>query len=201
MELKNLFKNILKNKLLLTVFVLIGGIFCLFYTLLPSKYYATGSFLITRKVNPAEKDFFTYEGYYGQQTALSFTKTVAALFESEDVFNRALKKMNINIDETSLRKLSKKIRVTNPGPQLVTLQIKENTQSNAVKNWEAVSESAIEITNEANKNGDSLLGISKLSAEPIVKGQYKPVALMVLSGMVAGFCIYVVFFYLKEYIK
>lgn len=201
MELKEFFQNILKNKALLAAFIALGLIIGTIYILMPPKYYATGSFLITRRVSPEEQEFFTYEGYYGQQTALSFTKTVTALIESEDVLSKSLSNMNLSVNQNSLRNLSKKVKVTNPGPQLITLQIKEESQENALKTWEAVSNSTIKTAQQTNMQGDPLLGISKISEQPVIKMQYKPLIPIISAAALSGVCLYLIIISLKEYSK
>jgi len=199
MELKDFIKNILKNKLLLIVSILLGVMMGVIYLALPPKYIATGSFMVIRKANTQRSGFFTYEGYYNQQTALSFTETVTALMESEDVLSKTLGKMAIDVNKNSLRKIQKKIKVKNPGPQLVTLQVKEKSNDLTLKTWEAISEVTTQTAQEANIEGDPSLGIAKVSAQPVIKKQHKPALPIILGGAILGLTVYIFFVSVKEY--
>lgn len=200
MELKVLINILYKNALQVVVFLLIGAVGGATTFILPQKYTATGSFYVKRTIQNSS-DFFTYEGYYGQQTALAYANTVFALLESTDLKSMTLKKLGTEVNEQTLRKLHKKTDIKKTAPQLVSLTVKDFSPSEAAVVWNALSESLLETTYEINKNGDSALSISKISEEPVVKQTYNNLWLNLSAGAVLGFVFGAFSLALKEYLR
>jgi capsular polysaccharide biosynthesis protein len=199
-EIKEIIKTIKKRKRMLALVGILGaalGIFVYFY--IPS-YIATGSFYVTRTTQKESPEYFTYEGYYSQQTALAYTNTVIALLESHDLKSKTLRTLDLPIDERRLRKLDKNAKVKKSGPQLVTLTVKGKTKRNALDTWLAMSENLLNTVIETNKEGDSSLKVLKITEQPIMKEGYRSIQLNILAGFGLSSSLAAFIVILKEYL-
>ncbi len=201
MELKDILKTLKENKKLLLIGITIGILAGYSFFLLPQKYIASGSFYITRKTEEMSQEFFKYEGYYSQQAALSYTNTIAALFESLDITSKSLEKLNISTNEKNLRKYQKRINVVKAGPQLITLTVKEENFNLAKDFWNTLADTTINESLEMNKNGDTNLNVSKVSKEPVVKEAYKSLPLDIVLGGILGGVFSLLYAAVNEYLK
>jgi capsular polysaccharide biosynthesis protein len=201
MELREIIKILIKYKVALVISVAIGILGGIAFFISPKIYYATGSFYIKRAVDTTRFNYFAYEGYYAQQTGLSYTNTVTALFESPDVRFEALNRLNFPTDGEGLRKYSKMIKVKKMGPQIITLTVK-GVNPEEIKNlWDSVSDTTISKNTQININGDPLLSISKISDSPIIKESYRPLWLCIISGAVVAPSLLTLFIALRRYFK
>ncbi|MBP7785922.1 hypothetical protein KA062_01560, partial [Patescibacteria group bacterium] len=139
MEFREIFKKIRKNRQVLSLCALIGLITGVLIHFLPSNYTASGSFYITRKEDNSES-FFTYEGYYSQQTASTYTNSVVALAESEDVKKQVLNKLDLPEDGYNIRKISKSMSVKKTGPQIINIALKDKDLNRAKTIWENIAD-------------------------------------------------------------
>jgi uncharacterized protein involved in exopolysaccharide biosynthesis len=200
MEIKELISAYTKEKNLLVGLLMVGLIISLIAYLLPTKYISTGSLIVTRNTQGSD-DYFTYEGYYAQQTARFYTDAAESLLESEDVRKKALEKIGIEPDKFSLRKLKKDIRTKRDNNQVLILETKDYEENMAATKWHAVAESLIELSISANKENDPDLNIVKISAIPITKQAYKSVWVYLLVGAAGGLLFGLVKVSYSEYLK
>lgn len=202
MELKEIIKFYRKNlKFVVISSLLLACLGVLAYFYLPLKYQAAGSVFVKRVVYPYSEDHFTYEGYYGQQAAVSYTDSVIGLIKSVDVQSKALTKLGMKISEESLRQLDKKTRISKSGPQIVTIFIKDKQPLRAGEVWQALVDSTIETANQLKSGGDPYMNVSKVSTEPIVKEGYKSLPIYCLAGLVLGFFFSTFFLAVKTYLS
>ena len=179
--IKVYFKQILAGSL---VGILVG---VAAYLIIPQTYNATGSFYVERSVETSNIDrFFTYEGYYSQQTAQSFTNTLLAMFESDDIKSQALEGLGQKVSEQSLRKLSKSMRIKKAAPQLITLTVKNRAAKEAEATWNALTEQTLSTANNLNRNGDSKIKILQLNVAPVVKESFRSIYLNIILGFLFG---------------
>lgn len=157
------------------------------YFLIPAKHLATGSLFIRRSIYPYSDNHFTYEGYYGQQAAMSYANSIIGLVESDDIKALALKQLSIEINEQNLRKFDRKIKTVKAGPQLVELVIKEKSSDEAKKLWNAVADSTINVMNGISRQNDPFVGVIKVSEEPITTQTYRSIPICVVTGAGLGF--------------
>lgn len=194
-------KNLKKYKtfLLLTTIlgILIGGV--LGY--ITEKYIAEGSFYVGRRIDPNQAMFFTYEGYYNQQTALSYTNTAVALIESTDVKKLTLEKLDIEVGEETLREFGNIMKVKKSGPQLITVTVKGSSTIRAFELWNSLINSFLETAEKLNKNTDPNLAIQKVSPAPIVRQSLLPLVSLPIAGGMLFLLISVFLVSLKEYLK
>jgi len=173
MELKEIFKFFGREKIKLLITFLVGGILGVgVFFLIPDKFVAKGTFYISRTPEEKEKEY-TYSGYYGQQTSIMYSKTIRGILEDTSFRAKVLEQLKIPFTDKDLRKLKNKTRIKDEGPQLVAVEIKDNSQKAALEIWETVAENLREISIEINKNGDSNLYLKKLSENPAVQKSYR----------------------------
>jgi len=200
MEAKEIIKKLKKYKIQFIIFSILGGALGLGICFLPPKYISSGSFYVKRSIS-SERSFFTYEGYYGQQTALSYTNSVMALAESIDLKKVVIEKLGMEVDEESLRRISKMIKVRKTGPQVISITVKANSINMAEDMWNKLSETLLDTTYEINKGGDSNLMVVKVSDKPVIKQSYRSMLLFGFCGLLISSTLYLLFVCIKEYLK
>jgi capsular polysaccharide biosynthesis protein len=200
MEIKDVYKKIIKHKKNLALSLLGGTLLGIILYSLPSRYVASGSFFVNRKINP-ENGYFTYEGYYGQQTALAYTNSILALMESVDIKKMVLESNNMQLNSKNINTLNKIIKARKTGPQVISLTVKGKTYEEAKKLWNSVSDITIATTYQINRKGDENLSISPLSPQPMVALSYKSIYLYTLAGTLFSLATALFIITLKEYFK
>jgi capsular polysaccharide biosynthesis protein len=200
MELRTIIKKIKKYKLSLLASLVVGALLGIGIYFLPPKYVATGSFYIKRGISN-QTGYFTYEGYYSQQTALAYTNSVIALLDSLDVKKMVLDKMKIESTEKNLRWLSRIISVKKTGPQLISVTVKGKTYAQAQTIWNKLSETLLVTTFQLNKDSDPNLMVTAVSSQPVVKTTYKSLVLFGTAGVLLSLTLFSFFICIKEYLK
>lgn len=200
MEIKEIIKKIRRNRLLLGISCFLGLLAGFVFFTLPPTYTASGSLYVSRKAENSEA-FFTYEGYYSQQSAITYTNSVVALAESTDVKEQILKSLEIPINTPSLRKLNKSVIVKKTGPQIININVKDKDFDKSQKIWEELSKSIIETSKNINEDGNDNLSVVKVSDKPLIRENYKPPLIIGLAGLLLGFSIGLLIISLKEYFR
>jgi capsular polysaccharide biosynthesis protein len=186
MELKDIVRFINNNiKIILGSGFLLALLGMAAYFLIPDRYYSEGSFYIHREVEVGVEGHFTYEGYYGQQTAMAYTNTVIALFDNINIKQMVLRELDIAATERNLRELDRKLRTKKPAPQLIVLTIKANSPDEAEKVWRSFSNNTINTAQILNASGDPLLQITQLEG-PVTKTGYKNILVNIFGGFAVG---------------
>lgn len=202
MEIKEIIKLVkTKTKIIFLVSLLFTVFGVGMYYGIPPKQTATGSFFIKRTVEEPSPEFFSYEGYYAQQAALSYSNTLSALFESVDIRSKALKSLDIPVNDKTLRKYGRQIKVKNVGPQVVTLTIKGDNTAQVVNFWAALSNSVLETTKALNQEGDKSITVTPLISEPIVQMTFSNVYANAIAGALFGFLVAVVSLSFASYLR
>jgi len=200
MELKKIIKTIEKNRPLLITATFIGLVLGIIFYFLPSKYISSGSFYVSKKTDKS-LDFFTYEGYYAQQSAITYTDSVITLAKSVDIKKDVLEKMNQLINEKNLRELNKSIKIKKAGPQIISLEIKGRTYELAEETWTKFSESLIKKSEEMNENSDEKLVVNTVSEKPLTRKAYRSPWAFGATGVLAGLALGILVMCGKEYFK
>lgn len=195
-----MYKKLIKHRTNLILSLIIGALLGIIFYFLPSKYVASGSFFVNRKID-TKSGFFTYEGYYGQQTALSYTNSILSLMESVDIKKMVLESNKIPLNSKNMNMLNRIISVRKTGPQVVFLTVKGRTYEEAKRLWNSVSNITIAAAYEINTNGDENLSISPVSPQPLVGLPYKSIYLYGIVGTLISFSLASCFICLKEYFK
>lgn len=200
MEIKDVYKKLIRHRTNLMLSLLAGALLGIIFYFLPSKYVASGSLFVNRKIG-AENSFFTYEGYYGQQTALSYTNSILSLIESVDVKKMVLESNKMPLNSKNMNMLNRIVSVKKTGPQVIYLTVKGKTYEEAKRLWNSVSNVTVAAAYEINRNGDEKLSISPISPQPLVGLPYKSIYLYGVVGVLISFTLASFFICLKEYFK
>ncbi len=169
----------------------------------PVYFRASGILFVNRE---AEKkvvgnNYYTYEGFYRQQTAERFTDTVVGLLKSEVILAGAGKSLGLAVDHNGLKRLSGATEVRKAAPQLVKLEVKQKTGEQATKLWQALAKEGIEKVKTLGAGEDSRLLLSQVTSEPLVNAvSPDPLLDTVVAsglGLVAGLFV----LSLKEYLQ
>jgi capsular polysaccharide biosynthesis protein len=200
MELREIIIKIKKQKLILIFASLVGFLMGLIIYYLPQKFISSGALYVSRKIN-SSADFFTYEGYYAQQTALNYTNSVLALIESKDIQKELLEKMGEPVNEKNLRELKRDIKVKRTGPQVILVEIKNETPEKSKETWKNLSDIVISKSEELNKEIDNNLKIFTISKEPSIEETYKNLLLFSFAGLIIGGALGLIIISFKEYSK
>jgi capsular polysaccharide biosynthesis protein len=201
MELFEALNFINKNKKSILLVTLLFGLIGLgTYFILPKKYLATGSFYIQRSTENSGGKYFTYEGFYGQQTALTYANTFIGFLESENTKKKALQTLGVPATESTLRKLGKQIDVKKSAPQIILLSVKDKEPLGAENLWNFIALDSLTTVKNLNQTGDAALQISQIGS-PVVKEQYSNMILNVFAGLGAGFLLGVFGAAFSQYLK
>lgn len=167
--------------------VLLGGAFLslaavLISLVLPKTYKASLTLYVQQQPQSSPGEFYSYDGYYAQQTAERFTRTVAGLLQDPGIVKTAAEKSGYPTDQRSLRAFSRAIKVRETAPQLVFLSVFKESSPSARKLVAALSAAAIQKVEILNKEGGGRLRVSPLDQEPLWEEQ---VSYPLLNGLVA----------------
>jgi len=186
-----------KNEILLTIFIglLLGTI----YYYLPKNYYTSGTLYITRKVEQNSAEYFKYEGYYGQQAAISFTENVISVLESTDIQSKTLSEMKNEVTKVNLLKLKRNVTIKKSSPQVITITTKDATSKRSNEIWNNIVNISIKNIEEINNaSGDPYLKITKIG-EPLTTQNYYPLYICAIVGAGISFFVYLSLVVLKSY--
>jgi capsular polysaccharide biosynthesis protein len=200
MELRDIIKKFKKHRQTLILSVIAGSVVGMLFSLIPAKYISSGSLYIKRSVEPSNV-FFTYEGYYAQQAAQSYTNSLVALIESQDVKKVTLENMGVTATDKNLRKLDKAVKVKKSGPQVVTVSVRDQNFEHSQKLWLTLTQSVIEASKRLNENGDKNISVDTISNAPIIKETYRSLPIFSLAGVMFGLSAGLLIISLKEYLK
>lgn len=202
MEINLLIKLIKKFNKITTFSMIIGALLGLVIYLLPDSYLASGSIYVGR-VADKNTGFFTYEGYYSQQTAIAYSNSVLALLQSTDLVKDTLVFLEKPVNDYNLWQLKKDIVVKKAGPQtqVINITTKGTSQADAIKTWNIVYSNLDKYTSQINTQSDPALQIYKISEVPVIKKEFKSLPLFVLFGVVSGFCFALTVILGKYYLK
>lgn len=202
MELKELTQFIKQNLKAMSAISMVSMILGIaVYLVIPARFIASGSLFISRQVETSPDKYFSYEGYYSQQTAQSYAGTFIALLESTDVKSKALELTGKSADATTLQKLSKIMQVKKDGPQLVNLTVTNWDKDETEKTWKALANSALEFSINLNKNSDPFLHVSIVDNAPIVRTEYKNIFINIVVGYGIGMLLSGVILALRKYLQ
>lgn len=134
-------------------------------TILPNQYTAKGLLVVTRRADAPSKEVFTYEGYYAEQNAGTYTTTFLAILQSPNNLASA--------DNTiDAKKLARLVKAKREGTQAIVLAVKGQTPQDAVNLWNKVADSAIQTHTKLQASADPLLEVSKTPNSPVTLKTY-----------------------------
>ncbi|GIW69384.1 MAG: hypothetical protein KatS3mg101_0131 [Patescibacteria group bacterium] len=201
MELREILKKLNTRKKELLILTVSGGILGIIATFIPGKYVAEGYYFIGRVADKPSNEFFTYEGYYAQQTAQSYTNTAIALLESENIKSAVLGDLKLAVTDNNLRKLSRTYKVYKKGPQVVSLAVADYNNEKTLKIYDSLSKRFLEAGEKITNASDENIKVLPISEEPVVKRDQRPLPNYLFSGLLIGLAFSLLKFSFKEYIK
>ena len=169
------------------------------FFIIPQKFVSSGSLFVTRQIENNTNEYFSYEGYYAQQTAQFYTNSLSGLVESIDVKSATLEKMNVPVTEYTLRELSRNLKVKKAGPQLINISVKDYTFENAEVRWKSLVDSALESIKKINEKSDPMISVTKVAETPITKEEYRNVFLNAFLGASVGLFFGIFIYLFKNY--
>lgn len=176
MELKDILKEISKNKKTLLISMALGLILGIGAYFFPKKYVAEGSFYIGQRPTDSTKLYYSYDGYYAQQAAESYTESFVALLESNDIKYTTLLELGTVPNSQNLRKVKSAIDVRKIGPQVVTLTVSDYNKEKSEKIWTIVTSQAV------NSVGKDTLLIRQIIDRPFVHKRSDNLLINLLVG-------------------
>jgi capsular polysaccharide biosynthesis protein len=201
MELKDILKILNKRRAEIGLFVLCGSFLGLAASFLPGKFKTELSYFVGRAADKPSTEFFTYEGFYAQQTAQSFTNTAVALLESQNLKRSVLGELELPVTDNNIRKLTKSYRVTKNGPQVITLTVADYDYDKSLNTFTAISEKFLEAGEKVSSGSDENISVTPLSDEPVVRQEQRPFIYFVTGGLLFGLALSLLKLAFKEYIK
>ena len=191
MELKELLEILNKHRLFsLGSAVVFAGVALIGSMQIPALHKAQMTLYIKREAQPANEEFYNYDGYYAQQAAERYTDTVAGLLRTKDTLQKSLQDIGAPADQRTLRDIQKKLEVEKTAPQLV--QIKASKRLNYDEGWQpaelvkALATNTVEREDALNKNGDAAFSVDLLNPEPITEVRDPVVWLNAVVGAMLG---------------
>ncbi|KKS31306.1 hypothetical protein A2380_03010 [candidate division WWE3 bacterium RIFOXYB1_FULL_43_24] len=201
MELKEILKILNKKRREIGLFIFCGGLLGLAASFLPGKYNTEASYFVGRTADRPSTEFFTYEGYYAQQTAQSYTNTAVGLLESQDLKRAVLEELRIPVTDTSIRKLSRSYRVSKNGPQVITIRVSDYDYNKSLNTFTVISSKFLDTSKKVNAGSDENISVSSLSNNPTVKQEQRPFINYVAGGLLLGLVSVLLKITFKEYLK
>ena len=123
---------------------------------LPQSFKSSGLLFVTREPDVSSTSYFTYEGYYSQQTAQQYTDSVLGILKSLP-FKASVTSVNNNVIVQKL------------GPQLLSVTVSDGDAVVSKRLWKALSDQAVKTVTEINKNGDSKITLQLLNNDPLTE--------------------------------
>lgn len=196
MRLEIILRLLKRNFRYILLSSVVGGVLgILVFYFFPFGYNATGSLFVTRRPDLIQREDFTYEGYYAQQTASNYAKIIIGILEGPSVLSGVLEKQDLAVNEGNLRNMRRNIDVRKKAPQLVFIKVKSKNRNKARALWNVLTDELISVSNDLNKTeGDPNLAVQKVR-EPVVTEAYKDLAVFLVIGFLIGafFSTFVIF--------
>lgn len=169
-ELRDLFLKLKPQLLkLLLLSLVIGTISGWVVTFLPSTFKASGLLFVTREADAVSPNFFTYEGYYAEQTAQQYTDSVTAILKSLPLKEEALQSIGANATTIDAKKLNNNTLVQKLGPQVISVTVTAKSNETASEEWQAITKLTASQVSELNKAGDSKISVRILDPQPLIE--------------------------------
>jgi capsular polysaccharide biosynthesis protein len=158
----------IKLWLLLSVVVTLAVLGLSFF--LPHSYKASGLLIVNRQAeNSGAANYFTYEGYYAEQTAQHYTDSIIGAIKSLSLQQLALKQAGLPSDSLAVKKFGSKVTVQKSGPQLITIFVSGDSPAIIKTLWQALSSQTVAAVAELSKTGDAKVTLQALNPEPLVE--------------------------------
>ncbi len=148
------------------IFIIIGFLYSYLST---TMYRSSTTLIVRREAVDTNPNYFTYEGYYAQQTAQEYADTVVGFLESEDVAMHTLNIAGLTSGTKQVKMLNTLIDVKKTAPNLITLTLDWEDSETSAKLLNALVSSTKKRSQELNDKGDQAIHVDPIATEPIVE--------------------------------
>jgi capsular polysaccharide biosynthesis protein len=203
MELREFLLLLKKNAtLILLAGLVLGGIVWFSSLQLQPAYHAVLSIYVQKIPEQPSSGDFTYDGFYAQQAAESYTDTVVGLFESPALHARALQIAEKPSDSLAVKQFEKQLRVEKVAPRLIDIELRSSTSEEArlysLSLFQAVKERLEDLTSQ--DSADLNMRIDSVNQEPLISLVKPLVLLNTVVGVLVGLFAATSFILLKQYL-
>ena len=187
MELFTYFKYLITYWVWLVVGMVAGGVVGgSIAATAADAYMDSVSIYVQKEAAPPNANYFTYEGYYAQQTAAAYTETALKLLENDEIVKRAAESAGLPTDVGSIAGLKGNVVSKLEAPQLIKIDVTMPSRDQAAGLAEGLSQAVRTRTAEINRTGDASLSIEQVNQEPYVILVRPLIWLYVTVGVITG---------------
>ncbi len=180
------------------IFATIGVIFSL---ITPPVYRASTTLAVRREAAEDNPDYFTYEGYYAQQTAQEYANTVVGFLESDDIALEALVFAGMPASTEQVKTAISRINVKKTAPNLVALTVDWDEATASAKVLNSLVAATKSRSQELNQKGDISIHVDPLAESPLVEERKPRVVLNSVVLALVGVLLSVVCLSFYLYLK
>lgn len=196
-ELKDYLKIINRYKLLiLTLMVVSGGLVFGWVLTIPKQYQASVTLYVNKVAEPSNDKYYTFEGYYSELAALSYTDVVTSMIKTSDIVRLAINNGGLTISDSDLLNA---VQVKKVGPQLISVMVTGKDQNLAKKELLAVAAAEAERTKTLNQSDSRGMTVSLVNTEPLITVVKPNLLLYVGASLVGSLILGLLFILTREY--
>ncbi len=137
------------------------------------RYKASTTLAVRREAAETNPNYFTYEGYYAQQTAQEYADTVVGFLESYDTALHTLVLAGLPSGTEQVKILSSRIKAEKTAPNLVALTLDWEDASTSATLVNSLVNATKQSSQRLNEKGDKAIHVDPLVDDPIVE-ELKP---------------------------
>jgi capsular polysaccharide biosynthesis protein len=201
MELASLLRQLRNNILPITVFAVflavISGLMAQKYS---HRFTATLSFYVYKPHEVAPSGEYSYDGYYAQQIAESYTDTLVGLLENPDILSQALTSLGIDASR-DLASYANSITVEKVAPQLVTLKVALNNREESSRLATSVAENVRSQVSKFNNQRGEGVEVGLVETDPLQGEEQIPATIAGIAGLLLGVVMGIGFLFFRVYLK
>jgi len=155
-------------RLVLLLSVLLAGVTYFVSKNLPASFRASGLLFVTRQADSSSTNYFTYEGFYSQQTAERYTDSVLGILKSDQVKKLALDSLNLPSSSPDVKRFGNNTLVQKTGPQLLSVTISAGDSDTSKSLWQALADQTVKSVSAVNQSGDSKITVQVMNQELLI---------------------------------
>jgi capsular polysaccharide biosynthesis protein len=201
MELKTLLSQFRVNIIPITVFAIllavVAGVLAQTYT---HQYTASLSFYVYKPHEVAPSGEYSYDGYYAQQIAESYTDTLVGLLENPDVLSQSLIALGIN-PALDLSNYKNSLDVEKVAPQLVTLKVSLNDRDQSSRLVTAISNNVRNQVSKFNNQRGEGVEVGLVEENPLLGENQVSPSIAGLAGFLLGLILGIGTVFFRTYLK
>jgi capsular polysaccharide biosynthesis protein len=187
MELIEYLRFLYRFWLWLVVGAVVGVVIAAGYAYIQKDAYrASLSLLVQRQPDSTTTQYYTYDGYYAQQTAAAFTDNALKLLTNDAIVMRAAQSAGLSTSEANVAMLKSAITVKKDASQLLQLSVVLPSRQDAAAFSSGLASALRDRTNELNQEGDKKLAVDAVNGTPYVVLVRPWVLLYAIVGAVLG---------------